>query len=449
MLGLVLWMVLLFVSGNLLPTVHALPPSRPRWNTPHIVPHDTILSHSTKKNEQLPKLILIGGCTGTGKSTFGMKVALDNQILRCISSDTVRAVMRSFISPALSPALHRSSYSVASLEDNAVTSWRETCTVLEQSLEGLVEDAIQRGVSLVVEGVHLVPNNVLLDKWRNAGGIAVGCLLTIPDRSYHQSLLYKRAEMTKRSETKKLQALDRIVAIQDEMVRLAKQHDWLVVPQHPLPEPLDWVTERLERDKDRAQSVSKEAVRQESSTVSKASEERAPLGGETTIPANNETPIESDTTKDTVGGGGQNTATTTTTVLERTVAPLSPTSRQSQHDGYDPATGSSTATPERTLPSSSQPRPPQQQANPASTIGPRFAIPQPEPWRRLPEASASTGQKKPTVIRNEAPQTTKQRSGQLGLEEPGSPAGSDTSDRRTGNSAPPSLRDLFGLRSQV
>jgi len=39
-----------------------------------------------------PKLILIGGPPGTGKSTFGMSVALDQGILKCISTDTVRAV---------------------------------------------------------------------------------------------------------------------------------------------------------------------------------------------------------------------------------------------------------------------------------------------------------------------------------------------------------------------
>ena len=57
-----------------------------------------------------PKLILIAGCPGTGKSTFGMSLALEQGILKCISTDTVRAVMRSYVPESISPPLHRSSY---------------------------------------------------------------------------------------------------------------------------------------------------------------------------------------------------------------------------------------------------------------------------------------------------------------------------------------------------
>jgi len=57
-----------------------------------------------------PKLILITGCPGTGKSTFGMSLALEQGILKCISTDTVRAVMRSYVPESISPPLHRSSY---------------------------------------------------------------------------------------------------------------------------------------------------------------------------------------------------------------------------------------------------------------------------------------------------------------------------------------------------
>ena len=108
-----------------------------------------------------PQLILIGGCTGTGKSTFGMQVALSQGVLKCVSTDTIRAVMRSFVTKEISPALHRSSYAG---EGDALQNWRECCTVLEGSVEALVRDAIERGVSLVVEGVHIVPSNKLLDR---------------------------------------------------------------------------------------------------------------------------------------------------------------------------------------------------------------------------------------------------------------------------------------------
>ena len=202
----------------------------------------------TPKSIEKPKLILISGCTGTGKSTFGMSVALDQDILRCISSDTVRAVMRSFIAPNISPALHRSSYTPASENDDPVTTWRETCAVLETSIEGLVDDAINRGVSLVVEGVHVVPCDKLIKRWEQHGGTAVGCLLTISDENAHKQLLYKRGEMTQKGEQKKLEAFDRVREIQTEMIRLAQESNWLLIEQKLEPSPLEMVSARLSSD---------------------------------------------------------------------------------------------------------------------------------------------------------------------------------------------------------
>ena len=192
-----------------------------------------------------PKLILIGGCPGTGKSTFGMSVALDQGILKCISTDTIRAVMRSYVPYGISPALHRSSYETADEGDDPVESWKETCQVLESSVEGLVDDAIDRGVGLVLEGVSIKPSAELIEKWEDAGGVAVGCLLTVPNEEVHKSLLLKRGYITGKGspESKKLKSFDRLRLIQDEMIRLAKISNWLQIEQKVEPDPLEMVAD--------------------------------------------------------------------------------------------------------------------------------------------------------------------------------------------------------------
>ena len=160
-------------------------------------------------------------------------MALDQGILKCISTDTVRAVMRSFVSREISPALHRSSYSG---DGDPVLNWRETTVALEASVEALVVDAINRGVSLVVEGVrsglvrvrlrvglfdtkqthsfqcthhlhegvHVVPSSKLIRMWEDSGGVAMGCILTISEADDHRDLIYKRGEITKKGEAKKV-----------------------------------------------------------------------------------------------------------------------------------------------------------------------------------------------------------------------------------------------------
>ena len=203
--------------------------------------------YSPAKQAAKPKLILISGCPGTGKSTFGMSVSLDQGILKCISTDTVRAVMRSFVPERISPALHRSSYAAVGEDDDPVRSWRETCTVLETSVAGLVDDAINRGVSLVVEGVHVVPSQELIEKWEASGGVALGCLLTVRDPETHKSLLLRRGFITGKGspEQKKIKSYDRVRLIQDEMIRLATESKWLMIEQKVEPDPLEIVASKL------------------------------------------------------------------------------------------------------------------------------------------------------------------------------------------------------------
>jgi len=73
---------------------------------------------------------------------------------------------------------------------------------MEDSIDGLVDDAINRGVSLVLEGVHIVPSNKLIDKWKSVGGDALGCLLVITDEEAHRDLIFKRGEITKKGSEK-------------------------------------------------------------------------------------------------------------------------------------------------------------------------------------------------------------------------------------------------------
>lgn len=234
-----LWCILhLLILAATIATTSALP--LPTGVTPRFF-------FSSPKFSDTPKLILISGSPGTGKSTFGMSVALDQGIIKCISTDTVRAVMRSFVGEEISPALHRSSYVPAAEGDDAVRSWKETCTVLKASVEGLVDDAIHRGQSLVVEGVHVVPSTNLIDRWEKAGGVAIGCLLTITDEDAHVGQLRRRGFLTGKlnPEEKKINSLHRIRAIQDEMIRLAEESNWLVIEQRIGPDPLELVSARL------------------------------------------------------------------------------------------------------------------------------------------------------------------------------------------------------------
>ena len=195
---------------------------------------------SPKANAK-PQLILIAGCTGTGKSTFGMQVALSQSILRCVSTDTIREVTRTnTLEPQ--PALMRSSYEG---DGDPVEDWNDSCQVLSAGIDATVRDAMKRGTSLVLEGVHIQPSNNLIDAWRAQGGTALGVLLMIKDAEAHRSLIFRRGEVTKKGEEKKIKAFARIRKIQDAMFKAAVVNDLLLIEQKLAPDPIEIVTSLL------------------------------------------------------------------------------------------------------------------------------------------------------------------------------------------------------------
>ena len=179
-----------------------------------------------------------------GKSTFGMSIALGKGVLKCLSTDSVRQVMRTYDK---TPALHRSSYTDPGYGTPA-ENWLESSVVLRDSIYSLVDDAMNRGQSLVMDGVHIVPENEILNRWTSRGGKALGCLLTINDEKTHRDLIFKRGEITSKGAEQQLKAFARIREIQEEMIRMAVQNNWLMIEQRVEPDPVDIVMDILEND---------------------------------------------------------------------------------------------------------------------------------------------------------------------------------------------------------
>jgi 2-phosphoglycerate kinase len=148
----------------------------------------------------LPLILLVGGATGTGKSTVATDVAYRLGITRVTSTDFVRQTMRAFFSSEFMPAIHHSSFeagrAMASDEDDRADATEAVLDgFLEQTREVLVgvraaiDRALEEGWSMVLEGVHLVPG--MLPK-QIEGALVVECVLSIADAEAHASHFWIR-----------------------------------------------------------------------------------------------------------------------------------------------------------------------------------------------------------------------------------------------------------------
>ena len=188
------------------------------------------LAQATAKTiaDRAPRLLIIAGATGSGKSTAALKIAAKSKFARIISTDAIREIMRSCDEEGIQTPLHRSSFSIGSAND-PVIDWLDTCQSVESGIEATINRALREGIDLLLEGVHIVPSEKLLAPWRDAGGIARGVILTVGDENKHQEMLRSRDANSFRRADRYLANFSRIRSIQEGLVERSKISNWPIV----------------------------------------------------------------------------------------------------------------------------------------------------------------------------------------------------------------------------
>src|SRR5437868_1462103 len=107
----------------------------------------------------LPILLLVGGATGTGKSTVATEVAYRLGITRVTSTDFVRQTMRAFFSSEFMPTIHYSSFeagpAVAGPEGettgDALAGFVDQTRNVLVGVRAALDRALEEGWSMVLE----------------------------------------------------------------------------------------------------------------------------------------------------------------------------------------------------------------------------------------------------------------------------------------------------------
>jgi len=144
-------------------------------------------NHLALRELELPIVVVIGGATGSGKSRVATEVAHRLGITRVTSTDVIRQTMRAFFSEEFMPSIHFSSFEAG---DAFPGDWADRLIggFLEQTRDVLVgvraalDRALHEGLSMVLEGVHLVPGMVPTSLERT---VLVQCVLAIEDEEAH------------------------------------------------------------------------------------------------------------------------------------------------------------------------------------------------------------------------------------------------------------------------
>jgi len=155
--------------------------------------------HRKIRKLEKPVFILIGGSTGTGKSTISMALGHRLGINRIIGTDTIREIMRTILSPELEPALYNSSFQIGKIKttfvhNKLIYSFEQQVRLVSEGVKSVLERGIKEGLTLIVNGVHIVPGFPLNYKQYKDKCYIFEYILDVPDIEKHMQNFHTREE---------------------------------------------------------------------------------------------------------------------------------------------------------------------------------------------------------------------------------------------------------------
>lgn len=145
-----------------------------------------------------PLIILIGGASGVGTSSIAFEIANRLGIRNMISTDMIREVMRKIVSKELSPVIHESSFTAYKGMrvppppefDDVLAGFRDHVDTVSVGIDAVIERSLKEGISIVIEGVHIVPGFIKKELMEKDN--VVMFVLTLHDKETHRGRFYSR-----------------------------------------------------------------------------------------------------------------------------------------------------------------------------------------------------------------------------------------------------------------
>jgi 2-phosphoglycerate kinase len=233
------------------------------------------LSWRRFENSGIPLVILIGGTTGSGKSTVSAELAYRLDIARHQSTDMMREIIRSYLSPQMLPTLGYSSFEAwrglpgadgaakPAIENPVVAGFLTQFAAMKLALQATIERAIQERNHLILEGVHVVPTEMSLDAMEEKAVVIPIMLASMKKERLRRQLRRRGGEHDRREAEHQMEYLDDIWELQswlldeadregipiienwyiEDTVRAALEHVIGVLMKHFPPQPHDEVWE--------------------------------------------------------------------------------------------------------------------------------------------------------------------------------------------------------------
>lgn len=173
-----------------------------------------------------PRVIVLTGAPGVGKSTLATRLAVRLAITRIVTTDAIREVLRSVVPRAVLPELHTSTFELIDPgRPDPFVDFDRQCGAVTNAMAAVASRLVTENRSMIAEGVHLEPGvlaAMLAD--HPSQPVVVERLVTAPPPEHRANLERRRADEPLRRGDRHVGSFDRIAMIQDHLRGRAAEH---------------------------------------------------------------------------------------------------------------------------------------------------------------------------------------------------------------------------------
>ena len=164
------------------------------------------------------KIILIGGASGTSKTTSSRHISVKLDIAHRLGSGFIREMAKYFIPKDENPSLYEYSFSpVGNL--SPFQNLYSQSKAIEPMINLAVKRASSEGTSIVIEGVNIIPG---LNEYKESTDHIILC---VQDEEIHYRMIHG---LTHKNRLISKDNFKNIRAIQSEFIKRAQDDEWNV-----------------------------------------------------------------------------------------------------------------------------------------------------------------------------------------------------------------------------